>query len=482
MISTLSHHEKRVAKDVFSSIPVVDIDLVNKMYEKELLDLDKKIIVLDDDPTGVQTIHDISVYTDWSVDSIEKGFLESNAMFFILTNSRGFTAAETEKVHREISSTILEVSSKVKKDFIIISRGDSTLRGHYPLETSVIKDTIEAKSDYTFDGEVLLPFFKEGGRFTINNIHYVQYGDDLVPAGETEFAKDRTFGYTKSHLGEWVEEKSNGEFTAEHTAYISLESIRALDIEGITKQFLAVHDFNKVVVNAVDYVDVKIVTIALIRAIKAGKHFLYRSAAALTKVLGGVSDKELLTRAELISEETNHGGLIIVGSHVKKTTEQLEELKTCNFIEFVEFNCHLVLQPEQFQQEIDRVVATCEQLIGDGKTVAVYTRRERLDLGENKKEEELLLSVQISDAVTSIVQRIKTRPKYIVAKGGITSSDVGTKGLKVQRATVAGQIKPGIPVWITGAESKFPGIAYVIFPGNVGTKDTLRETVELLNN
>ncbi len=361
------------------------------MLKDELADLNKKIIVLDDDPTGVQTVHNISVYTDWSVDSIEKGFAEQNAMFFILTNSRGFTAAETEKAHREIAENALEVAKKHSKDFIIISRGDSTLRGHYPLETEVLKGTVESGSNIKYDGEVIVPFFKEGGRFTVDNIHYVQYEDYLVPAGETEFAKDRTFGYTKSHLGEWAEEKSNGEFKAENATYISLESLRALEVEKITNQLLEVNDFNKVVVNAVDYVDVEIFVISLIKAMKAGKHFMFRSAAALTKVIGGVSDRGLLTRDELIKEESDHGGLIIVGSHVKKTTEQLEELKKCDFIEFIEFNVHLVLHPEQFKAETDRVIETSENLIRSGKTVAIYTKRERMDLGEGKKEEELKL-------------------------------------------------------------------------------------------
>ncbi|MFJ8066024.1 four-carbon acid sugar kinase family protein [Psychrobacillus sp. NPDC096426] len=479
-MTTIDSTEKRLAEEVLGNIQAVDTQVVKEMLKAELANLNKKIIVLDDDPTGVQTVHGISVYTDWSVDSIEKGFQEENAMFFILTNSRGFTAAETKKAHTEIATNIVEVAKKQNKEFIVISRGDSTLRGHYPLETEVLKDTIEADSDIKYDGEVILPFFKEGGRLTVDNIHYVQYEEYLVPAGETEFAKDRTFGYTKSHLGEYVEEKSAGKFKAENATYISLESLRSLDIKGITNQLLQVTDFNKVIVNAVDYVDVEIFVITLVKAMKAGKQFMFRSAAALTKVIGGVSDKSLLTREELIQEETNHGGLILVGSHVKKTTEQLEVLKTSDFIEFIEFDCHLVLQPEKFQEEIDRVISTTENFIREGKTVTVYTKRERLDLGEDKKEEELKLSVQISDAVTSIVQRLNVRPNYIVAKGGITSSDIGTKGLEVKRATVAGQIQPGIPVWFTGEESKFPGIAYIIFPGNVGAVTTLKDTVEIL--
>ncbi|MFP3121571.1 hydroxyacid dehydrogenase [Ectobacillus funiculus] len=472
---------KRLVEEVFSKIPSVDTSLVNEMIEKELKNLNKKIIVLDDDPTGVQTVHGISVYTDWSLDSIEKGFQEENSMFFILTNSRGFTAAETTKAHQEIAANIVEAAKRSNREFTIISRGDSTLRGHYPLETQVLKETVEANSDMKFDGEVILPFFKEGGRFTIDNIHYVQYDEYLVPAGETEFAKDRTFGYTKSHLGEWAEEKSNGEYKAENMTYISLDSLRALDVETIEQQLLKVENFNKVIVNAVDYADVKIFTIALIRAMNKGKNFMFRSAAALTKVIGGVSDKNLLTREEIMSEDTNNGGLVIIGSHVKKTTEQFEELKKSDSVEFIEFNVHLVLEPEKFEEELARVIATTNKLIIEGKNVAVYTRRERLDLGEGKKEEELKLSVKISDAVTSIVKRLEVRPSYIIAKGGITSSDVGTNGLEVKRATVAGQIRPGIPVWTTDSESKFPGISYVIFPGNVGTKTDLREVVEMLS-
>lgn len=469
------------AKETFSHLlPLPQGDLVNELLEKELAQLNKKIIVLDDDPTGVQTVHDISVYTDWSKESIEAGFAEENPMFFILTNSRGFTAEETKIAHKEIATIVEQTAKKFGKEFILISRGDSTLRGHYPLETEVLKETIEDLSTTRFDGEVIIPFFQEGGRFTINNVHYVQYDDVLVPAGETEFAKDRTFGYKSSNLAEWAEEKSNGKYKANDATYLSLDDIRSLQIDRLVDQLMKVENFNKVIVNAVDYMDVKVFVIALIRAMRAGKMFMFRSAAALTKIIGGVSDRPLLTRQELVKDDSKNGGLIMVGSHVKKTTEQLEELQKCDFIHFIEFDVHLVLNDEAFKAEVDRIVHLTNELIAKGQTVSVYTRRQRLDLGENKKEEELMLSVKISNAVTSIVKRLEVRPSYIIAKGGITSSDIGTNGLGVKHATVAGQVKPGIPVWYTGEDSKFPGLPYVIFPGNVGSKTTLKEVAELL--
>ncbi|GLF83990.1 MULTISPECIES: four-carbon acid sugar kinase family protein [Bacillus] len=466
--------------DILNAIPKADSKAIQSAYEQALSSFRHKVIVLDDDPTGIQTVHGVSVFTDWSEESIEAGFLEDSRMFFILTNSRSMTEKETAAAHKTIAATIVKVAERLNQDFVIVSRGDSTLRGHFPLETEVLKTTIEQQSSRQFDGEILLPFFQEGGRFTIDNIHYVQEGHELIPAGDTEFARDRTFGFQSSHLGEWIEEKSEGMFTKKNTTYISLADLRALRIDQIKQQLMSVKDFKKVVVNAVDYDDVKVFVTALIEAIQAGQQLMFRSAAALTKVLGGIGDQALLTRDALIQEESPHGGLIMIGSHVKKTTEQLKALQQDKEIAFIELNTHLVLEPDAFREEIDRVIQQTEALLAAGQSVAVYTRRERLDLGDDRQEEELKLSVQISDAVTSIVQRLTIRPKYLIAKGGITSSDIGTRGLSVKRATVAGQIKPGIPVWQTGEESKFPFMSYVIFPGNVGSKDTLKEAVDIL--
>lgn len=472
---------EKIDTSILKSFKNVDEEAITKRLNGALKTLNKKIVVLDDDPTGVQTVHNISVYTDWSVDSIEKGFAENNSMFFILTNSRGLTVEETTLVHQEISERILAVSKETGKEFILISRSDSTLRGHYPLETKLLKETIEAGSNQKIDGEIIFPFFKEGGRFTINNIHYVQEGDVLVPAGETEFAKDKSFGYRSSNLGEWCEEKSGGAYQAESVTFIALEDLRNHDFDKITDQLCLVENFNKIVVNATDYVDVKVFTIAFVEAIKRGKTFIFRSAAAITKVLGGVPDKPLLTHDELILTENKNGGIIVVGSHVNKTTVQLENLKSSEKdIQFVEFNQHRVLEDGGLEKEVTRVVALVEAYIKSGKTVAVYTKRERFDLDTDDKDAQLRVSVQISDAVTSIISKLTVRPNFIVAKGGITSSDIGTKGLTVKKAMVMGQIKPGIPVWMTGEESKFPGLPYVIFPGNVGTETTLKEAVEVL--
>ena len=468
----------KVSKDeLFAKIPAVDEAKVDAALNEEREAFDRKIIVLDDDPTGVQTVNGIHVYTDWTEESIAAGFAEENRMFFILTNSRAFQTAQTEAEHRTIAARVAAEARRTGKEFMLISRSDSTLRGHYPLETVTLARTLE-ESGERIDGEVLMPFFKEGGRFTIGDVHYVQEGAELTPAGDTEFARDKTFGYTSSDMKEYIEEKTQGAFRAADVVSISLDDLRAMRVDVIIKQLMAVTDFRKVIVNAVDYVDVKVFAIAMIRAMKEGKHFLFRTAAAWTKVIGGVTDKPLLRRDELVVPGNANGGLIIIGSHVKKTTEQFEKLRELDAVKFIEFNHLLVLDTPRLEEELQRIIRETEDAIRHGMTVAVYTGRKRFDAGS--EAESLRVSVQISDALTSIVRRLSVQPAFLIAKGGITSSDVGTKGLSVRRALVLGQVAPGIPVWQTGAESKFPGMSYIIFPGNVGAAETLRDVAAML--
>lgn len=469
-----------LSTDFFQTLPVVDEAAVDLLLQKEIAKNHRKFVVLDDDPTGVQTVHDISVFTSWDRASILQGFQEAEPLFYILTNSRGLTQEETTLVHKQIAETVDSVAKELHKDYLFISRSDSTLRGHYPLEPELLRESYEHFTGKTIHGEILCPFFKEGGRFTIGNVHYVKYGNELVPANETEFAKDSTFGYTAATLPDYIEEKTKGAFAASDVVCISLDDLRSLNLNAIEKQLLSVDHFQKVIVNAVDYVDLKIFCIAFYRAMEKGKLFLLRSAASIVKVLGGITNQPLLSREKMITKVTSAGGIIVIGSHTDKTTQQLEELKKLPDIMFLELNAALVRNTEKFEKEVERCLSLEEQYLKEGKTVCCYTSRALITADTGNKEDELRLSVRISDAVQSLVGQLTVTPSFVIAKGGITSSDVGTKALGVKKARVLGQIRPGIPVWKTGDDSKFPQIPYVIFPGNVGERTTLREAVEIL--
>ena len=466
-------------QELLNSLPTQDAVTVNALLHEEASKTPGKIVVLDDDPTGIQTVHGVHVYTDWSVESIRQGFAEENRVFYLLTNSRSFTVEQTTAAHKEIAVNIAAVSKETGIPFVVILRGDSTLRGHYPLETVTVRDTLEELLDVQFDGEILCPFFLEGGRYTAGDIHYVEDGGILLPAGETEFAKDKTFGYHSSNLADYIAEKTGH---AVDVQSVSLDMLRSQSYDQIYDILMGMTDYGRTMVNAVSYADLAVFAVAFYRALQQGRHFMIRSSASLVKVLGCISDKPLLNAADLGIENNTCGGLIMAGSHTQKTTSQLEELLKLPYVKCITFNQHLVFQPKAFTAEIQRVINEADSLIGQGQTVVVMTRRERIDANTGNPEDDLRIAVTISEAITSIVANLKHAPSFLVAKGGITSSDIGTKALKVKCATAMGQILPGIPVWQTGSESTFPGLPYVIFPGNVGKTDSLKLIVEKLSS
>ena len=469
----------RKLSDVLSNWPV-------NTNKNDLLQLEQliakdyhKIVVLDDDPTGVQTVHGVSVYTTWDVDSLCAAMQEDRKLFYILTNSRGLVARETEKLHHEIVRNVYDAARKCGKEPIFISRSDSTLRGHYPLETDIIRQEIEQNTRQPVHGEILFPFFKEGGRYTLEGTHYVRYGNELVPAAQTEFAKDRTFGYNHSYLPDYIREKTKGNGSADRIVCITLEQLRSKDIGGIVSALTTTKDFCRYCVDALDYSDVVTFCIALYLAMQKGRRFVFRTAASFVKVMGGISDQPLLSFEK--SENNRMGGLVVVGSHTDKTTRQLEKLLKMPGTVRIPFRAETLLQGEEaFENEISRCIAAENKALEEGKIAVCYTERTIISRPTDTKNSALERSVKISNGVQRLVSGIRMKPTFIVAKGGITSSDIGTKALRVKRAEILGQIVSGVPVWELGSESLFPGIPYVIFPGNVGDDDSLLEAVRRL--
>lgn len=439
------------------------------------------IIVLDDDPTGAQAVHDIAVYTSWSEDSIDAGFHEPNGVFYILTNSRAFTQEQTLNIHKEIARNISKVAARVQKKFVIISRGDSTLRGHYPLETIALKEGLEHGSSMAlnYDGEILVPFFGAGGRVTVNDIHYVLEGETLIPVADTEFAKDKTFGYLHSNLCEYIEEKTMGNVKKTEVVSIPLDKLRSGKVDEIVELLITCTGYQRVVVNALELIDVQVFCLALYHAWNRGKHFMIRCAADFIRSIVANDPIPLLQKEQILNQDNTKGGLVIVGSHTQKTTEQLNKLRERSDLLFLEFDSDLVLS-DQLLEEVDRIVSIIEEHLLEGKSVVIYTKRTLLSVADDTKEQALLRSVKISEAVQQLVCRLSIAPAFIIAKGGITSSDIGVKALNVKRAVVLGQIQPGILVWRTGEESRFPGIPFIIFPGNVGKEDSLKIVVDVL--
>lgn len=472
-------NEKALPLSALQMPPLPDEDAVCGLLERARTIWKGKLVVLDDDPTGIQTVHDVPVYTDWNRETLLRGLQEQGNMFFVLTNSRSFSSGETQRVHREIAENLAWAARRAGKDFQLLSRGDSTLRGHYPLETETLRQELEKHLPVCFDGEILMPYFGEGGRYTIHGVHYVRLGNLLMPASQTEFARDATFGYHSSNLADWCQEKTGGRCSASSVVCVTLEELRAMDVDGIADKLMRAHDFTRYVVDAADDRDVEVFAAALLRAIGAGKHYLFRCAAGLVRVLGGVEYRGPLTGPEL--RVGRSPGLILVGSHVKKTSDQLQQLLQAQMlIEPICFDVSCAADNGALMRERDRVLRQIDMVLAANHTAVVYTSRRLILAQGNQPQENLAVSVEISKALSSLAALLHIRPGYILAKGGITSSDVGVRGLGVRRAWVLGQLLPGVPVWRTDDESRFPGLPYVIFPGNVGSEDSLRQAVEIL--
>ncbi|MDF3018101.1 MAG: hypothetical protein K0R44_3326 [Thermomicrobiales bacterium] len=413
--------EARVGQALGQSLPppIEDSDL-EKRVQVAVADSGRKVVALDDDPTGVQTVHDVAVLAVWDAERLAAELADPAPLFFILTNSRALPEDRAAALNREIARNLLDARRESGVPFVIASRSDSTLRGHFPAETDALAAALGG-----IDGVLICPAFFEGDRVTAGDVHLVRDGDWLVPAAETEFARDATFGYSARSLTGWVEEKTHHRIKTADVASLTLEEIRRGGPERVAARLRGARHEQPIVVNALDYPDLWTVVLGLLQAEAEGKRFLYRTGASFVRARAGIAARPLLRRDELL------------GPNAPRPRQVDDSLET-------------------------------------GQSPVVYTSRhvERPD-----GMEELVVARVVSDALVAIVRGIEARPDFVVGKGGITSSDVGTRGLGAERATVLGQVRPGVPVWRLGPESRFPGMPYIVFPGNVGEAETLAEIV-----
>jgi len=305
-----------------------------------------------------------------------------------------------------------------------------------------------------------------------------------MPAALTPYARDSAFGYRHSNLRNWVEEKSNGADPASGTISVPLESLRTRGPDAVTDSLLSSRR-QTTILNAMTYRDLEVAALGLLRAEQTGKRFIVRCAASFVRVRAGQGDADgpvppALSQA---SEEragdlgtVSRGGLIIVGSHVPKTSAQLQMLLQQSDIAAYELRV-ADLQGEVAAGEVNRISRLVNSELFEGRNVVVYTSREVEPRGT---EAGLAIGSAISSALVDIVRRLHIRPRFMVAKGGWTSSEIGINALLVERAYSPAPILPGVPLWQLGPESRSPGMSYVVFPGNVGNSDALLSVVRRL--
>ena len=461
-------------EDLFHDLPPEWPEDLLPSIREQLNASKRKVVVLDDDPTGTQTVHNTPVLTEWSVEALQAELQSDLPAFYILTNSRSLTLNEARALNMDVGHNLIEAGKRVNREFVVVSRSDSTLRGHFPGEV----EALALGLGVNFDGWIVIPFFLEGGRYTVGDTHYVEDSGWLTPAAETEFARDSVFGYRSSNLCDWVEEKTDGRVSSGDVLPISIEDVRMGGPSGVTERLLRFQGSKIGVVNAAGYRDVEVFVKGLLDAEAQGRRFLYRSAASFVRVRAGISPRPLLSPSDL-DMPTEGGGLTLVGSYVPKTTRQLQKLLTLPRMAGIEMHVEALLDEDRQRGEINRVLQSAERLLQSEKDVVIYTSRGLVTAGH--AEGDLSIGRRVSEALIETLQRSTSKLRYLIAKGGITASDVATKGLNVRRALVLGQILPGVPVWRLGPGSRHAGIPYIVFPGNVGGDDALADTVKALS-
>lgn len=433
---------------------------------------ERTCIVIDDDPTGNQTVYDIPLLTAWSEATIRREFTNKTPAFFVLTNSRSLSEQQSTKIFEEISENILRAAQKTGRKFTIISRSDSTLRGHFS-ELEAIKKPHEHHNGIT----VFAPVMFEGGRVTVNDTHYICENDELIPVTDTPFSKDHTFAYTHANLKGYINEKTNGKVSEKDITSLSVKAIRTLSIEELCQHILTVPSGTYLVLNALNYNDLDKVTHALLLAEKKGKNIFYRTSSSFVPAYIGQQPKPLLTPQ---SGNSKKGGLTIVGSYVAKSSLQLQYVLENNpEIEAICLDVSTLIK-SNVNNYLASITSQIDHTIDKGRDVIVYTSRTVIT-GENT-DATIQIASTVSQALVSLVNGLNTCPKYVLAKGGITSHDLAIKGLHMKRSEVVGQLLPGIPVWKMGTETRFPDLLYIVFPGNVGDQKTLSTLIQKLSN
>ena len=428
-----------------------------------------KIIVLDDDPTGSQTVHSCLLLMQWDVETLRLGLRDVAPIFFVLTNTRSLTPDKACQITREVCQNLRQaIELEQVNDFLIVSRSDSTLRGHYPVETDAIADELGP-----FDAHFLVPAFFEGGRTTVDSIHYLNVNGLDTPVHQTEFAKDSVFHYSHSYLPDYVEEKTAGRIKASQVNRFILKDIRA----GVVDRLKALTDNQCACVDGSIQSDLDQFAADVLTAAQSGKRFLFRSAASILTALAKLPPQPIAPDQMAAYVRFGKPGAVLVGSHVAKTTEQLKELlKVRNAIGVEVEIQRLVADPTTtsagFQQLLAEIVEKAAMIHAAGQTPVIYTSRGELTFDD--PETRLCFGECVSTLLMEILKQLPQTLGFLISKGGITSNDTLSQGLSLRTVRLLGQVSPGVSMVCTEkTHPQFPELPVVLFPGNVGDSSAL---------
>lgn len=420
-------------------------------WEQRLQRDGRRVIVLDDDPTGTQTVSDVEVILRPSFAAYQRFFEGSSRSIYILTNSRALPRKEAVALIGSIRAEVEQAAALSGQQVAFVLRGDSTLRGHVFAEVDALAASCK-------DAVCLfVPAFPEGGRVTIDGVHYLQVNGERVPVALTEFAQDTTFGYHSEHIVAWAAEVGNGRAALS----LPLAWLHEQGANLISQTLLEAPAGTVVIPDAETRTDLETIAAGLLDAEQEGRKVIVRSASTFAAIRTGL-------RGKTISTVNGIEGpiLVVCGSYTQASSRQLEQL-----IE---------------RTSVSPVVIPTNWLLreGAGAVVPRLARRLLLDLEEYKfailatervrspEHGDLETGARVMDALTATVARVADECAAVIVKGGISSAQVAVDGLCAVRAQVRGQMEAGVSLWdLTLPEGR--QLPYAVIPGNVGHEMTI---------
>jgi uncharacterized protein YgbK (DUF1537 family) len=419
-------------------------------------------VVLDDDPTGTQELHDVPVLLRWDDERLRRAADRGRPALHLMTNIRALDGPSAERVTRDAVEAVRRVLPAAR----IVLRGDSTLRGHVAEEYRAVR---EAGFAGRAPALLLVPALPAAGRITRDGVHRLLRDGDPVPLHETEYARDGGFAYRSARLLEWVEERSGGELAAARGTELPLARLRAAGgADAVAEAIAAAASSGEPAACAPDaetVADLELIAEGLRHAEARGVEVVVRCAPTFAGVLSGT----LATEPVPPPHAGARGVLVACGSYVSLTTRQLSDLSQALGVTPIELDV-LALVDGDADAEVRRVAAAAREALDRGGLAVVATPRER-----PHGTTSLAAGARVADGLARVVAAIRPLPDVVIAKGGITSQVVLERGLGVSEATVVGPVAPGVGQWRVAAGDH--DVAYLVFPGNVGTDHHLTDVV-----
>jgi uncharacterized protein YgbK (DUF1537 family) len=397
------------------------------------------LVVLDDDPTGTQAVADTPVLLEWSAELVAEAARGAKSVH-LLTNSRAYPPERAKAIVTDAASTA--VAAGLTRFAL---RGDSTLRAHLLEEYLAVCDAVHGGRRPPI---LLVPALPHAGRVTVGGIHMIERDGVRAPLHETEYARDPDFRYSDARLLAWAEERSGGLFRRQDGREVRPESVREalLELQGRPAA---------VVPDAETLADLETIAAGLRKAEAEGAEVVVRCAPTFAGVLGGnlASGRAQAPRTRRL--------LVVCGSYVPATTRQLNLLLARFPHSLVEVDVHKLASGEP----PSKAARAARARLDDVGLAVVATQREREPVSLEQGE-------QIAHNLALVARDVDAG--VVIAKGGVTSAVTARVGLGARTAMCRGPLVDGVALWDVGR------VPYVVFPGNVGSDDTLREVVEMI--